>query len=64
MRKIGGINMNTAVRMTRTNTKDKEYCSVYESLEDSCKELKKIKEKKIKPKTWEELFKELKNNEE
>lgn len=65
MRKIGGINMNTTARLTGKLTKDKtakRYCSVYESLEESLKEVKLIKEGKIKPKTWDELYEELKNN--
>ena len=67
MKRIGGVNMNTIARLTRTNTKDnnnERYCSVYESLKDSCKELKLIRKGKIKPKTWDELFKELKDNKE
>lgn len=67
MRKIGGINMNTIARLNGKLTKEKaseRYCSVYESLEQSLKEVKLIKEGKIKPKTWQELLKELKEEKE
>ena len=61
MRKIGGVNMNTVARLTNTKEKlSKRYCSIYESLEESLKEVKLIKEGKIKPKTWDELYEELK----
>lgn len=66
MRKIGGVNMDTIARLTHKLTKDKKdkrYCTVYESLEESLKEVKLIKEGKIKPKTWDELYEELKHNE-
>ena len=62
MRKIGGVNMNAIARLTARPTKDKtpeRYCSVYESLKESLKEVKLIKEGKIKPKSWRELLKEL-----
>lgn len=62
MRKIGGVNMNAIARLTARPTKDKtteRYCSVYESLKESCKEVKLIKEGKIKPKSWRKLLKEL-----
>lgn len=67
MRKIGGVSMDTIARLTRNITKDKKdkrYCTVYESLEQSLQEVKLIKEGKIKPKTWDELYEELKHNEE
>ena len=62
MKKIGGVNMNAIARLTARPTKDKtpkRYCSVYESLKESLKEVKLIKEGKIKPKSWRELLKEL-----
>lgn len=62
MRKIGGVNMNAIARLTARPTKDKtpeRYCSVYESLKESLKEVKLIKEGKTKPKSWRELLKEL-----
>lgn len=65
MRKIGGVNMDTIARLTAKPTKEKttkRYCSVYESLKESLKEVKLIKEGKIKPKTWDELYEELKQN--
>lgn len=63
MRKIGGVNMDTVARLTNTKEKlSKRYCSVYESLEESLKEVKLIKEGKIKPKTWKELLEELKED--
>lgn len=65
MRKIGGVNMNTVARLTSTKDKlSKRYCSVYESLEESLKEVNLIKQGKIKPKSWRELLKELKDNKE
>lgn len=65
MRKIGGINMSTVTRLTNTKDKtSKRYCSVYESLEESLKEVKLIKEGKIKPKTWQELLEELNEDKE
>lgn len=67
MRKIGGINMNTIARLNGKLTKEKaseRYCSVYESLEQSLKEVKLIRKGKIKPKTWDELYKELKEEKE
>ena len=65
MRKIGGVNMEAIARLRGKLTKEKapkRYCSVYESLEESLKEVKLIKEGKDKPKTWDELYEELKNN--
>lgn len=67
MRKIGGVSMEAIARLRGKLTKDKtskRYCSVYESLEESLKEVKLIKEGKIKPKTWDELYEELQNNKE
>ncbi len=65
MRKIGGINMSTVTRLTGTKDKtSKRYCSVYKSLEESLKEVKLIKEGKINPKTWDELYEELKQSKE
>ena len=62
MRKIGGVNMNTIARLSAKRTKDntpERYCSVYESLKESLKEVKLIKQGKIKAKPWRELLKEL-----
>lgn len=59
MRKIGGINMNAIARLTGKLTKDKtckRYCTVYESLEQSLKEVKLHKEGKIHLDTWEEYL--------
>lgn len=67
MRKIGGVNMDTIARLTHKFTKDKKdkrYCTIYESLEQSFKEVNLIKEGKIKPKKWRELLKEVKENKE
>lgn len=67
MRRIGGVNMNTVARMTKKQTNDKKekrYCTVYESLDESLKEVKLIKEGKIKAKSWDELYEELKSNKE
>lgn len=65
MRKIGGINMSTVTRLTNTKEKTSQrYCSVYESLEESLKEVKLIKEGKIQPKSWKELYNDLKKDEE
>lgn len=64
MRKIGGVNMSAiSGKLTKENTTQR-YCSVYESLEESLKEVKMIKQGKIKKKTWKELFKELKEDKE
>ncbi len=63
MKKIGGINMSTVTRLTNTKEKaSKRYCSVYESLEESLKEVKLIKEGKIKPKNWRDILKEIKED--
>jgi len=67
MRKIGGIKMSTAIRLTdnsKKNKKNERYCSVQESFEQSLKEIKLIEEGKIQPKPWRELMKELKALEE
>lgn len=63
MRKIGGVNMNTIAHLTRKKTKDKKterYCSVYESLKESLKEVKLHKEGKIHLDTWDDFLEELK----
>lgn len=67
MRKIGGVNMNTIARFKGRLTKEKtseRYCSVYESLEESLKEVKLIREGKIKAKTWQEFLEELEDEKE
>lgn len=64
MRKIGGVNMDTITRLTCKLTKDKKterYCNVYESLKESFKEVKLIKQGKIKTKPWRQLLKEIKD---
>ena len=60
MKKIGGVNMNAIARLTGKVTKDKKeerYCSVYESLEESLKEVKLHREGKIHLDTWNEYLK-------
>lgn len=68
MKKIGGVNMNTIARLTGKLTKEKtpeRYCSVYESLKKSLKEVKLHREGKMKLRTWEDFLEELnKENEE
>lgn len=64
MRKIGGVNMEAIARLRGKLTKDKtpkRYCSVYESLEESLKEVKLHRQGKIHLDTWDEFYKELKN---
>lgn len=64
MKKIGGVNMNAIARLTGKFTKDKKdkrYCTIYESLEQSLKEVKLHKEGKIHLDTWDDFLKELKN---
>lgn len=66
MKKIGGVNMDTIARLKGRLTKDKaseRYCSVYESLKESLKEVKLHREGKIHLNTWDELYKELKSKE-
>lgn len=64
MRKIGGVSMNTiSGKLTKEKTPQR-YCSIQESLRESLKEVKMIKQGKIKGKSWRELFKELKENKE
>ena len=64
MRKIGGVNMGTiSAKFTKEKTAQR-YCSVYESLEQSLKEVKLIKEGKIKPKSWRDLLNELRADKE
>lgn len=62
MRKIGGVNMNAISSKLTKEKKTPRYCTVYESLDESLKEVKLIKQGKIKAKTWKELFKELKED--
>ena len=64
MRKIGGINMNAISAKLTKEKATQRYCSVYKSLEESLKEVKMIKQGKIKTKSWKELFDELKENKE
>lgn len=63
MRKIGGVNMEAIARLKGKFTKEKaskRYCSVYESLKESLKEVKLYKEGKIHLDTWDEFLNELK----
>lgn len=65
MRKIGGVNMNAVARLTGKFTKEKtskRYCSIYESLKESIKEVKLHKEGKIHLDTWDEFCEELKRD--
>lgn len=39
---------------------NERYCTVRESLEESCKEMNLIREGKLPKKTWQELKKEIK----
>lgn len=67
MRKIGGVNMGTIARLTGKLTKDntsKRYCSVYESLRQSLKEVKLYKQGKLHLDTWDEFLKELNDDKE
>lgn len=67
MRKIGGVNMNTIARLFAKTTKEKtskRYCSVYESLKESLKEVKLHKEGKMHLDTWDDFVEELKKDEE
>lgn len=62
MKKIGGIKMNTITyigKITKEKT-SKRYCSVYESLKQSLKEVKLHREGKLKLDTWEEYLKKKK----
>ena len=59
--------MEAIARLKGKFTKEKapkRYCSVYESLEESLKEMKLIRQGKIKATTWEEFKKELENEKE
>lgn len=63
MRKIGGVNMNAIARLTGKLTKEnasERYCSVYESLKASLKEVKLHREGKIQLDTWDEYLKKKK----
>lgn len=56
MRKIGGVNMGAiSGKLTKEKTPER-YCSVYESLRESLKEVKLHKEGKIHLDTWEEYL--------
>ena len=66
MSKLGGVNMNTVAhlgKLTKEKTTER-YCSVYESLKESLKEVKLIKQGKAKTKSWKELYNDLKSDEE
>ena len=64
MKKIGGVSMNAiSSKLTKEKTPQR-YCSIQESLSESLKEVKMIKQGKIKAKSWKDLFKELKENKE
>lgn len=65
MRKIGGVNMETIARLKGRLTKEKtskRYCSVYESLKESLKEVKLYKDGKVELDTWDEFLEELKKD--
>lgn len=67
MRKIGGVNMNAIAHLTGKLTKEKapkRYCSVYESLKESLKEVKLHREGKIHLDTWDEFLEELNEDKE
>lgn len=67
MRRIGGVNMNTIAHLTGKLTKEKapkRYCSVYESLKESLKEVKLHREGKIHLDTWDEFLEELNEDKE
>ena len=59
--------MNTIARLFAKTTKEKtskRYCSVYESLKESLKEVKLHKEGKMHLDTWDDFVEELKKDEE
>lgn len=67
MRKIGGVSMDAIAHLKGKLTKEKtteRYCSVYESLKESLKEVKLHKAKKIHLDTWDEFLEELKKDKE
>lgn len=67
MRRIGGVNMNAIAHLTGKLTKEKtpkRYCSVYESLKESLKEVKLHREGKIHLDTWDEFLEELNEDKE
>lgn len=60
MRKIGGVNMNAVTRVIgKIAREETSESTIYESLKESLKEVKLIKEGKIKPKTWQEILGEI-----
>lgn len=63
MRKIGGINMNTVAvgKLTKEKTSNR-YCTVYESLKESLKEVKLHRQGKIHLDTWEEYLAKKRQN--
>lgn len=66
MKKIGGINMNTIAhtgKLTKEKTSER-YCSVYESLKQSLKEVKLHREGKINLDTWDKYLKKKKEKKE
>lgn len=64
MRKIGGVNMSAiSGRLTKEKTAQR-YCSVYESLKQSLKEVKLHREGKIHLDTWDEYLAKKKQNKE
>lgn len=67
MRKIGGVNMNAIAHLTGKITKEKatqRYCSVYESLEESLREVKLYKKGQKHLNTWDEYLKKKHKNKE
>lgn len=63
MKKIGGINMEMATKLRGKIIRKKSY-NVYDALKQSLKEVKLIKEGKIKTKTWQEILEELEKEKE
>lgn len=66
MKKIGGINMNTIAhtgKIAKEKTAER-YCSVYESLKKSLKEVKLHREGKINLDTWDEYLMKKKKDKE
>ena len=60
--------MNTITRLfnkkSKKNKNNQRHCSIQESLTQSLKEIKLIKQGKLKAKTWDDLYGELKEDKE
>lgn len=65
MKRIVGVNMNAITQLSGkiSEKKSNNKYEIYKSLEESIKEVKLIKAGKIKPKTWDKLYEELKQKE-